>query len=177
MLIIHLDKKKRNFHCFSARNYSDWEKSITCSFKNVFTEEIALFVGDNVQSIAGVKHFKTQAMAKQVPSTYDFRCDRREANSIRDKLASITTRRYSHIWFTIDQDPFHYIYDRRSMLTSHPNQIKDCSLVCHFGAMSSYSTFKQHGEKHPLIRQLRMTKRRDQVETIHIVSRDESEEI
>ncbi len=134
-------------------------------------------MGNNLQKILGINHFKPDEMARQAPSPYNFICKRKEANSIRDELAKITTDSHTHIWFSMQTDPFHFIYNRRSMLGDDPIKVKDYPVFYHFGSMYSYSTFNMHSEQHPAIHDLRITKWREQPETIRIMSNNESRQI
>ncbi|CAF4427411.1 unnamed protein product, partial [Adineta steineri] len=69
-------------HEISERHYDDWESTVYCSLKNVFTPFIVRLVGDNLRRILGITHIRGDELAQQTPS-YDFTCTRRQANSIR----------------------------------------------------------------------------------------------
>jgi hypothetical protein len=138
--------------------YPDPKAKVHCSFENVFTQNIAQTVGTNIHKILGILYFR-------------FICDRRDANLIRDKLLEITTDIYSHIWFSMQDDPFNGLYDPRSVkVTEYP-------VFCYFGSMYSYSTFKAHSDPHPDMQYLRITKWKGQLETVRIMSRDESKQM
>jgi hypothetical protein len=116
-------------------------------------------------------------MARQAPLTYDFTCTREQANLIRDRLADVTTDSSSHIWFSMQTDPFHFLHNRRSMLADAPIKVKEYSVYYHFGSMYSYSTFNIHSEQHPAIHDLCITKWKVEPETIRIMSKNKSRQI
>ena len=158
-------------------HYDDWDSIVHCSFQNVFTSGTAYLVGDNIQKILGITHFKPREMASQSPLPYDFTCKRKEANQIRDELVTITTDLHRNIWFSMQTDPFHYIHNRHSM--NNDNQVKtnDYSVYCYFGAMYSWYTFNIHSEDHPSIQELRILKWQREPETVRIMSKDKSRQM
>ncbi|CAF1643998.1 unnamed protein product [Rotaria sp. Silwood1] len=162
-------------HC--ARHYSDWQKTVHCSFENVFTPTIAHTVGANLQNILSIQHFKPDAMARDAPSPHIFTCSRREANDIRDKLIQVTTESYSHIWFSMQTDPFHFLHNRRSMLDDDPIKVKQYPVFFYFGSMYTCSTFNIHSDPHPVIYDIDITKWKDAPETVRIMSKDRRRQI
>ncbi|CAF3490144.1 unnamed protein product, partial [Rotaria sp. Silwood2] len=162
-------------HC--AQHYSDWQTTVHCSFENVFNPTIAYIVGANLQNILGIKHFKPDAMARDAPSPHIFTCLRREANDIRDKLIQVTTESYSHIWFSMQTDPFHFLYNRRSMLGDGPIIVKEYPVFFYFGSMYTYSTFNIHSDPHPVIYDIGITKWKNAPETVRIMSKDRTRQI
>ena len=162
---------------FSIQLYSNWESTIHCLFQNVFSSNVAQIIGNNLRNILGIVHFKTNDMTAQAPSPYKFTCSRKEANSIRDRLLEITTESYSHVWFSMQADPFHYLYNRRSMLEDAPIKTEEYPVYYYFGSMYSYSTFNIHSEEHPSIQDLCITKWKKEPETIRIMSKDKSRQI
>jgi hypothetical protein len=143
----------------------------------VFTASIAETVGNNIHHILGIKHFNINEMATTAPSTFKFICQRREANLIRDNLAEITTNSYSHIWFSIQTNPFHNLYNRDSMLTDTPVKMKQFPVYYFFGSMYSYNTFHNHSNEFPPIHDLSIPKRKEEPEAIRIMSRNGSKQI
>ena len=162
---------------FSIGYYTDWDSTVHCSFNNVFTANIARIVGNNLQKILGITHFRTNDMAGQAPSPYHFTCKRKEANSIRDKLAEVTTESYLHVWFSMQTNPFHFLYPRRSMIGDIPINVKDYPVYVHFGSMYSYNTFNIHSDQHPSLHDLSIKKWKEEPETIRIMSKDKSRQI
>ncbi|CAF3947011.1 unnamed protein product [Rotaria sordida] len=162
-------------HC--AQFYSDWQTTVHCSFENVFTPTIAHIVGANLQNILGIKHFRPDAMARDASSPCIFTCQRREANDIRDKLIQVTTESYSHIWFSMQTDPFHFIYNRRSMVDDDSMKVKQYPVFFYFGSMYTYSTFHIHSKPHPVIYDIDITKWNQAPETIRIMSKDKTRQI
>ncbi|CAF1024519.1 unnamed protein product [Adineta steineri] len=163
-------------HEISERHYDDWESTVYCSLKNVFTPSIGRIVGDNLRRILGITHISGDEMAQQTPS-YDFTCTRRQANCIRDRLVEVTTKAYLHIWFSMQSDPFHYIYNRRSMLADDPTKVNVYPVQSHFGSMYTHSTFNIHSEEHPPFYDLCILKWKNEPETIRIMSKDKSKQI
>ncbi|UJR11488.1 hypothetical protein I4U23_015668 [Adineta vaga] len=159
-------------------NYDDWKTSVHCSLKNVFNSTTAYLVGENIRKILGISHFRPDEMARLVPSPYDFTCKREDANNIRDQLVSVTTDSHRHIWFSMQTNPFHYIYKTHSMINEDPvPPTKEYPVYCYFGSMYSYSTFKIHSEEHPVRHDLRVLKWHEEPEAIRITTTDKSKEI
>lgn len=116
-------------------------------------------------------------MATTAPSTFKFICDRREANLIRDHLAEITTDSYSHIWFSIQNRPFHNLYNRGPMGTDASVKVKQFPVFYYFGSMHSYNTFHNHSNAYPSIHDLCIPKRKEEPEAIRIMSKNGSRQI
>jgi hypothetical protein len=124
----------------------------------VFSANVAHIVGNNLHRILGIIHFKADDMAKEASSPYNFICLRKEANSIRNNLAEITTDSCSHIWFSMQSDPYHFLANQRSMLSEGPVMVKKYLVYCYFGSMYSYNTFNIHSEQHPVIHNISITR-------------------
>ena len=148
-----------------------------CSFENVFTANVAQTVGTNLQTILGIGDFDTDEMARQAPMSYTFIRQRRETNAIRDKLSLITTDAYSHVWFSIRDNPLDGLYDRWSMQPGNPAKTKDYPVFYDFGSMHSYDTFRIHSKPYPAMHNLRIIEWKEEPSTIRIMSRDESLQI
>jgi hypothetical protein len=169
--------RTKSDYSFSADLYSDWGSKVHCSFNNVFTASVAHIVGNNLKTILGMNYFKPYDMAQQAPSPYDFTCKRKDANDIRDKLAEITTESCSHIWFSMQTDPFHFIYKRRSMLGNDPIKVKEYPVYFYVGSMYSYNIFNIHSEQHPPIHDLCIMKWKQEPEMIRIMSKNKLRQI
>lgn len=148
-----------------------------CSFENMFTPNVAQTVGTNLQTILGISDFDTDEMVRQAPMSYTFYRQHREANRIRDKLPLITTDAYSHVWFSIRDNPLDGLYDKWSMQSGNLPKIKDYPVFYDFGSMYSYNTFQIHSKPYPAMHNLRIIEWKEEPSMIRITSRDESLQI
>lgn len=82
---------------------------------------------------------------------------------LRDHLSEITIDLYSHVWFSTQADPFHFLGNRRSMIDDIP--------------MYSYNIINIYSEKHPSIHNISITRWNDEPESLRIISKDKSREI
>ena len=116
-------------------------------------------------------------MVKEAPKPYKFICSRRDANRVRDQLWKITTGTYTHVWFSIQDDPLEYLYDPTAHRTEPLNKIKEYSMSCYFGSMASYDTFIIHSDPYPGMQDLCITRLKREPDTIRIVSRVQSRQM
>ncbi|CAF1601694.1 unnamed protein product, partial [Didymodactylos carnosus] len=140
-------------------HHNDWNELTTCKFKNILLEECGKIIGRNLIEILHFKDINEKAIASSTNDDYGSSFTRREANQIRDNLYTVLTQVYTHVWFTITQDPFHSVEE---LSIAKKNVVKPQAppsyrAYCRFGSMRSYSTFYSHGPQDRELREIKIT--------------------
>ncbi|CAF0772211.1 unnamed protein product [Didymodactylos carnosus] len=143
----------------NEHHHNDWDQLVSCKFKNILLEDCGKIIGRNLIQILHLNNIDEKAIKSSTNDDYESLFTRREANKIRDNLYKVLTEAYTHVWFTITQDPFHSVEElsisKKNVVIPQAPPIYRAH--CRFGSMYSYSTFYSHGPQDRELRQIKIT--------------------